>query len=601
MRVAVTQFATTTNTQENLATCVRMINQAAQCKPDLIVLPEYCNTQPWYTDHNQAWGAALSVKGPFLQEIATQAKQHQCFIILSITLQKSTIREHENGAIKSNITLTSCCFSPLGKLVHQVDKQTLTEHEHTFFVPGDTNASLISTDFGALGILAGYDGASFAMTRALGINGAQLLCHSLSTFALDQSTVHELAHASENNVFSVSANKVGSLFPQEKYANADSNSNSNSIQGTEYQIPKKYLIGAGQSQIIAPDGKVLAKLEHNEAGFAFADIELTTAGLQNKSRPDGTKLLKQLKRLHPEFCSTLIASPLTCVKEANANKVEQNKDVPQTVNVAIFATYKTNEQAIEDVCHYIENNLSDIIQLPELFFVADKTLTHDVEQFSAITLLSQQLITKISAQLRPFQYVCTSLLIDGAHQAVLIGNQGILATQQQLHFCQRYQWTTLGDNVSIIALPLEQGVINVAMLTGDDANIPEAINMAASNNIHLLLVPFDIQEPSDVAYGFISQAAEYRICILAASREKSFKANLPIETSNSGNKSKIKSLKSTGLIATLPTETALFLQLQTDKFTGYINAPLVKHQHGKITKAIIHPLATCDKDIATKI
>ena len=80
MRVTVSQFATSLNVQENLATCIRMINEAAVCKPSLIVLPEFCNTQfcntpifseqlcntrPSYIDHNQAWNQALSINGTF--------------------------------------------------------------------------------------------------------------------------------------------------------------------------------------------------------------------------------------------------------------------------------------------------------------------------------------------------------------------------------------------------------------------------------------------------------------------------------------------------------------------------------------------------------
>ena len=40
-----------------------------------------------------------------------------------------------------------------------------------------------------------------------------------------------------------------------------------------------------------------------------------------------------------------------------------NAAVPITANIAIFATYKANQQAIEDVCFYIENNLSDIYSI----------------------------------------------------------------------------------------------------------------------------------------------------------------------------------------------------------------------------------------------
>ena len=201
--------------------------------------------------------------------------------------------------------------------------------------------------------------------------------------------------------------------------------------------------------------------------------------------------------------------------------------------------------------------------------------------------------------LRPFQYVCTSLVIEGMHQAVLISEHGLFAIQQQLHFCQRYQWTVLGDAVNIIELPLEQGNINVAMLTADDANIPEIVNIAAVNGIHVLLVPFDIQEPCEVEYSLLARAVENRICIVAASREKSFAIDLPSgkANNNAGNKKKIKSQKSTGLIANLTTEDVLIAQWKSGKFTGYINPPLVKHQQGKITKAVIHPIAACKKFI----
>ena len=216
------------------------------------------------------------------------------------------------------------------------------------------------------------------------------------------------------------------------------------------------------------------------------------------------------------------------------------------------------------------------------------------------------MIAQVSAILRPFQYLCTSLVIDGIHQAVLISEQGVLATQQQLHFCQRYQWTALGNGLTIIDLPLEQGSINMAMLTADDANIAEIVNIAALRGIHLLLVPFDIQEPCEVANSLLSRAAENRVCIVAASREKSFANNFPDNyatenrTPNIYSKNKVKALKSTGLIANLTTEPTLLPQWKSRQFSGYINQPLVKLQYGKITKAVIHPIAACNKTMAAK-
>jgi predicted amidohydrolase len=422
------------------------------------------------------------------------------------------------------------------------------------------------------------------------LGGSQLLCNSINTFALDQSNLHDPARSFENKVFFATANKVGALVPKQRISVGE-----NERHLLNDEITQKLLVGAGQSQIISHDGKVLAKLAGNEEGFVFGDIDLRLGELNNKFRPDGTELFKQRR---PELYQELTNRFNNEV--AGEQSITFNKKVPETANVAIFATYKSNEEAIEDVCFYIENNLSDIIQLPELFFIADKKITHNAEQLADIACLSKQIIEKISSVLRPFQYVCTSLVIEGSHRAVLINEQGLFATQQQLHFCQRYQWTALGDDLNTLELPLEQGNINVAMLTADDANVPEIVKVAASKNIHVLLVPFDIQEAGEVDYSLLSRAAENRVCIVAASREKSFTHNLSIDDAINtngqiqnpkANKKKSKAVKSIGFIANLTESFALTSDSKLVKFKGYVNQPLVKHQHGKITKALVHPIA----------
>jgi len=596
MRVAVTQFATSSNTQENLASCIRIINEVAVCEPSLIVLPEYSNTlfcnaplynkQTCYVDHEQAWNEALTIDGAFLQAIAEQAIKHNCYIVINVTLRRDKRSESLKISVKSNISVTSLLFSPLGELIYQVDKQALTEHENEFFISDENIAQLATTPFGQIGFLTGNDEVTFSASRDTLVSGAQLLCHSMGAFDLEQSDIYGPAKAYENNVFLATANKIGSLVCQGQ----SKRSSYSAVQ-----------LGVGQSQIISPDGKVLARIANKAEGFVYADIDLAKAGVDNKVRPDGSKLVKQLRpELYRELLKQIIALPTKKTSEHELGLVTANNQVPSTVNAAIFATYKSNEQAIEDVCHYIENNLSDIIQLPELFFIADKIITNDAEKRDQISCLSKQVIKQVSAVLRPYQYLCTSLVIDEKHQAVLISEHGLLATQQQLHFCQRYQWTALGDDLNIIELPLEQGVINLAMLTADDANIPEIVMVSALHNIHLLLIPFDIQEPGEVEFNLLARATEHRICIVAASREKSFTSDLPKEnikthTNTYKNKNKIKAQKSTGLIISLSTDYPLSTSLRSKTIDGYVNNPLVKYQHGKITKALIHPLAASKK------
>jgi len=302
------------------------------------------------------------------------------------------------------------------------------------------------------------------------------------------------------------------------------------------------------------------------------------------------------------------------IKPQKAPYLNVNNKIPATVNAAIFSTYKVNAQAIEDLCHYIENNLSDIILLPELFFVTDKSSLHDAEQLKKCEELGQQLISQVSAELRAFQYVCTSLIIDGAHQAVLINEHGIYAQQQQIHFCERLAWTLLSETLAIIELPLEQGHITLAMLTGDDANTNQIVSLAARENIHALLVPFDIQESCEVEDILIFSALKHKICVVAASKEKSFvKKALSINSSginvsesvshknNTNNifkKNKVKQHKSTGFIATfvnksIQNDSLTFLK--PEPLTNFNMQPSVKRQNGKITKALIHPTVGTNK------
>lgn len=299
----------------------------------------------------------------------------------------------------------------------------------------------------------------------------------------------------------------------------------------------------------------------------------------NNFRPDGTDKNKQKR---PELY--------------NENSIRlypqqpKSSPLPSTVNVAIFATYKTHEQAIEDVCHYIENNLSDIIQLPELFFLADKHIDNQA-QLESLEALSNKMIKLVSAQLRTYQYVCTSLVIEGQHQAVLINKNGLLHSQPQLHFCQRYQWTALGNSLSIITLPLEQGYIKVVMLTADDANMAEMAQLASSQGVHVLLIPFDIQEAYESDTHLLSLAKDNRLCIVAATREKSIKAKRKENETRQGNKVKVKTQKITGLIANINKSYPWEEVLSSLESPVNINPLIVKQQHGKITKAIIYPVA----------
>ncbi|MCB1710896.1 MAG: hydrolase, partial [Halioglobus sp.] len=65
-RVAALQFATGTDVDSNLATCLRMIDEARHFEPDLMVLPEFRNDISWYDEAEHAWRVSLEREGPLM-------------------------------------------------------------------------------------------------------------------------------------------------------------------------------------------------------------------------------------------------------------------------------------------------------------------------------------------------------------------------------------------------------------------------------------------------------------------------------------------------------------------------------------------------------
>src|SRR5947208_3016716 len=88
MRVAAVQLEIGGNVDENLKTCLRMIDEAAKVSPDLIVLPEFCNHWSTVADKKEGYEVALDYEGPFLTAIGKKAAEHRAYIALDVTVRK---------------------------------------------------------------------------------------------------------------------------------------------------------------------------------------------------------------------------------------------------------------------------------------------------------------------------------------------------------------------------------------------------------------------------------------------------------------------------------------------------------------------------------
>ena len=546
-RVSALQFATGTCVEENLQTCLRMIELAALERPDLMVLPEFCNHISWYADQAQAWDVAVDIDGPFLQEIAKRASIHKCHIVVNVSLRRYPVE----GPC---ISVTSILFSPDGKLLSESDKQTLMGHENDFFTRASSASEVVETSIGRLGIFPCRDGVTCETPRSLALRGAQIFCDSLNSFALDEAALHVPARAPENKVFLVSANKVGPLIPEDLL----------DLVSQETHIPVQYLKGAGESQIVAPDGEVLAKAPLDEEGVIVADIMVSDAN--QKSRPDGSDVFANRR---PQLYQAIVSPPKGSYTEGGA----------QVLDAACYVPKSEGEGAIDEVVQMLKglNKIPDVIVLPELFCFANG----EVSDLSGAHLVSQTAISKLkeACHFKLGMIICTSLVIRGVnesgaeqftHSAVIISHQGLLLTQSQLHATARHGWSSLGEQIEELELPWGK----IAMLTGDDVCHPEIVKVAALKGIHVLLLPIDIQEKWESEYGLLSRAAENRVCLVACSR-----------LNDVGR----------GMIATLERDFTIMTPWKERVFDGNINLPIASRQVSQLTEAQIHPIAASNK------
>ena len=138
---------------------------------------------------------------------------------------------------------------------------------------------MVDTEHGRLGMYSCMDGVINETPRMLAVGGAQVLLNSLNSFALDEASLHVPVRAVENRVWVVAANKVGPLVPERSIE----------IVAEKVGVPVDLLHGAGESQIVAPDGTVLAIAPRLGEAVVVADIEVEVA--DDKRRPDGTDVM----------------------------------------------------------------------------------------------------------------------------------------------------------------------------------------------------------------------------------------------------------------------------------------------------------------------
>ena len=446
--VAAVQFSTGLDVDENLATCLRMIDRAAESQAALIVLPEFINHLSVYESSDHCREVAVELDGPFVQALGERAAQHGAYVVGACTVRRP-----------DRITVTSLMLGPDGRLMGQADKQTLMGNERQFLSPGPNVAPVFDVDVGAtshrVGMYACMDGVTPETPLALTVRGAHILTNSLNSFAKDEASLHIPVRAAENGVYVVAASKVGPLLPPQQVE----------AFSEAMGLPPESFNGAGESQIVDPDGTVLVIGPTEGEAVVAARISLPDRDarlFRDGPHPVGARRPEIYQRLAEPADAPAAADP--------------------SVRVAVVAT---------DEADAVRAALADaqLVVLPEL--------------------------AEVPAHIPPGVWVVSTRRDGDAHVGELHGADGLVGSQLQLHVTPRHGWATrLGDRLELIDLPFGR----LALLVGDDCRLPEPARLAAVEGANLLAVPTHVEEKWVDDLGLTERAAENRLCLAAATR-----------------------------------------------------------------------------------
>jgi len=435
------------------------------------------------------------------------------------------------------------------------DKQVLMGNENNFLSKATTVCPDINLPFGRVGLYSCMDGVINETPRGLALRGARVLLNSLNSFALDEAALHVPVRAAENKVFVVGANKVGSLVPPELAEQI----------ATRMGIRADQLHGAGESQIVAPDGRVLAIAPKTGEAVIYADFDPSEA--DDKCRPDGTDIFVSRR---PHLYAPLAIQPSERDYHPGAAEILTAAIQPDTA----APLSELNGQICEAVALGAK-----LIVLPELPFLAQPHITSPENAADQTSAYCDELAVLLAGSESVVVFSGVRRVGDGwAHVGLMVGADGLILEQPQLHATKSHPWVTaLGDSVMTVDLPWGRA----AILVGNDTIYPEAFRLAALQNVEVVACPTHILEAWEVQTGLPERAAENRFAVVAASRSTPHGASL---------------------IAAVGEDFTLWTAWKNRAFDGQISYPILTHAPATqgITVASVYPACAGNRMVSQK-
>jgi predicted amidohydrolase len=247
MRVGLLQF--TPRPADVTANLDHIARKLAGANADLIVLPELCTTG--YLFRSRAALKRLSEPvpaGPTCEAMAKLSRDMSAAIVWGMPVLAG-----------SRVFNSAVMVTPQSQF-HVYHKAHLFVDEKDLFDRGNSPFPVFDLGPVKVGMLVCFDHFFPEAARSLALHGAQIVCHP-SNLVLEYAQTNSVTRAVENRVFWILANRTGSE-----------------------TLGEKTLAFNGRSQIVAPDGRVLARAGPDSEELLVAEID-PAAALDKKVTP----------------------------------------------------------------------------------------------------------------------------------------------------------------------------------------------------------------------------------------------------------------------------------------------------------------------------
>jgi predicted amidohydrolase len=254
MRLALAQYALSSDVRKNVDKVIDMMHEASRRGAEMVTFPELC-LSPFFPQFagNDASDYALAVEAPCIHRLRATCRELRLAASPNVYLQEgpryfdASLMIGADGGIHG-----------IAKMVHIA--QLPGFYEQDYYAPSDTGFKTFDTSLGRLGVVVCFDRHFPESIRTCAVRGAELIVIPTANTQDEPRDLFECelrAAAMQNGVYITMCNRVGK-------------------EGST--------IFCGESTVVDPNGNIIYKASDVET-LTVVDIDLSQVALSQRRRP----------------------------------------------------------------------------------------------------------------------------------------------------------------------------------------------------------------------------------------------------------------------------------------------------------------------------